>query len=54
MAALLWYSPAARRSKTGATTTTPFSRATRPSASVVGPGTGSARSKRAGSSFWQK
>src|SRR5205823_1608984 len=32
----------------------PVSRATAASASVVGPGTGSARSNRAGSSAWQK
>ena len=38
MAALLWYRPAARRSKTGATTTTPVLARDAPSASVVGPG----------------
>src|SRR5262249_54113029 len=53
-AAVLGYSPAARLSKTGATTATPRRRAVSDSASVVGPGTGSARSKTAGSSRWQK
>ena len=53
-AALLWYSPAARRSKTGAITATPAAAAAFPRASVDGPGTGSARSKVAVSSFWQK
>src|SRR6059058_4180759 len=38
-AALLWYSPGARRSNTGAITTTPARCAARPSASVLGPGT---------------
>src|SRR6185436_1797336 len=38
----------------GATTTTPASFAAAPSAAVVGPGTGSARSKRRASSLWQK
>ena len=47
MAALLWYRPGARLSKIGATTTTPASLAARPSASVLGPGTVSARSKSA-------
>ena len=47
-ARLLWYTPAARRSKTGATTTIPASRAARDRASVVGPGTFSARSKKRG------
>src|ERR1051325_123344 len=49
-AALLWYSPGARRSNRGAITTLPACRAARPSASVLGPGTGSARSNRAASS----
>src|SRR6266702_818365 len=49
-AALLWYSPGARRSNTGAITTMPACRAARPNASVLGPGTGSARSNRAASS----
>src|SRR6059058_1115667 len=38
-AALLWYSPGARRSNTGAITTTPARCAARPSASVPGPST---------------
>src|SRR6266850_2501930 len=45
--AVLWYSPAARRSNSDAITTTPAARATLPSASVLGPGIGSARSKSA-------
>src|SRR2546427_1251891 len=53
-AALLWYRPAARRSNTGTITTTPACFATLPSASVLGPGTGSARSNSAGSSCWAK
>src|ERR1051325_2755953 len=48
-AALLWYSPGARRSNRGAIPTRPPCRAARPSASVLGPGTGSARSNRAAS-----
>src|SRR5882672_7603492 len=51
-AAVLWYKPAARRSNSDAITTTPFSFAILPSVSVVGPGTGSARSKSAWSSRW--
>src|SRR5947207_12604253 len=46
--------PAARRSKSEAMTTTRLSRAVSHSASVVGPGIGSARSKLAWSSVWQK
>ncbi len=46
--------PAARCSKTGATTTTPCCFASAAMASVVGPGSGSASSKSAGSSTWQK
>ena len=49
-AALLWYSPGARRSNSGAITTTPARCAARPSASVLGPGMGSARSNKAESS----
>ena len=49
-AAVLWYSPGARRSNRGAITTTPARLATFPSASVLGPGTGSARSNNAASS----
>src|SRR5207302_1497870 len=49
-AALLWYSPGARRSNSGAITTTPARCAARPSASVLGPGMGSARSNKAASS----
>ena len=49
-AALLWYSPGARRSNSGAITTTPARCAARPSASVLGPGMGSARSNNAASS----
>src|SRR5690242_2865604 len=49
-AALLWYRPGARRSNRGAITTTPARRAARPIASVLGPGTGSARSNMAASS----
>src|SRR5438874_2668390 len=48
-AALLWYRPGARRSNRGAITTTPARCAARPSASVLGPGTGSARSNQAAS-----
>src|SRR5438552_3078573 len=42
-AAVLWYKPGARRSNSDAMTTTPASRATLPSFSVLGPGTASAR-----------
>src|SRR5213080_322940 len=49
-AALLWYSPGARRSNTGAITTTPARCAAFARASVLGPGTGSARSNNAASS----
>src|SRR5690606_2446802 len=54
IATVLWYSPAARRSNSEATIVTPRAFATLPSASVLGPGIGSARSNRAASSFWQK
>jgi hypothetical protein len=52
--AVLWYRPGARRSNSEATITTPSSSASAPSVSLVGPGTGSAWSKRRVSSVWQK
>src|SRR5690606_38095736 len=54
IATVLWYSPAARRSNSEATIVTPRAFATLPSASVLGPGIGSAKSNSAASSFWQK
>ena len=52
--AVLWYSPAARRSKSEATTATLCLRAAAPMACVDGPGIGSASANSAVSSFWQK
>src|SRR4051794_37970469 len=52
--AVLWYTPAIRRSNSDPTTTTSFAFAAAASRSDDGPGIGSARSKRAASSFWQK
>src|SRR5579864_9553593 len=52
--AVLCYRPRARFSKIDPITTTLLSRAASASASVVGPGTASARSKSLASSRWQK
>ncbi len=52
--ALLWYSPGARRSKTGTMIVIFLSAATRAIAVVDGPGIGSARSNSPASSCWQK
>ena len=54
MTAVLWYTPAARLSKSEARITTLCCRATFPSASVVGPGISSASLNSAMSSVWQK
>src|SRR5271157_2446126 len=53
-AAVLWYSPLARLSKSDAITTTPCFFASFPKASVVGPGILSASLKFSWSSLWQK
>ena len=54
MMAVLWYSPAARRSNNDATITTPSSLASAPRSSLDGPGISSANWKYLWSSSWQK
>ena len=49
--AVLWYTPAVRRSKSEPTITTSSSRARRVKLSLVGPGIGSARSNRSARLF---
>ncbi len=52
--AVLWYRPAARRSNSEPTSTTPCCFASAPRRSVLGPGIGSARSNSSTDSCWQK